>query len=73
MSAPIRILLSESASARLRSAGDCFAVVGRASYPDDLRRMVLHLVPAPLARAAAACRVATGEARAVKPRTKSPK
>ena len=57
----IRILLSEAASAVLSEAGsDCFAIVARASYPADHRRMVIYLRPVDHATAQAACGVLAG-------------
>jgi hypothetical protein len=62
---PIRILLGQAASDHLNAAGEsCFAVVGRASYPDDPSRWVLHLQPCDIATADAAVAVAQGRATA---------
>jgi hypothetical protein len=62
MNRPMRILLSEAASRHLTEAGgDAFLVVGRASYPDDPSRWILHIVPCDMATASAACEVALGQ------------
>lgn len=51
MNEPIRLLLGERASAHLAaSGGDAFLVIGRASYPDDPSRWILHLAPCPMDR-----------------------
>jgi hypothetical protein len=64
---PIRILLGQAASDHLNAAGEsCFAVVGRASYPDDPARWVLHIIPASMATANDAVAVAQGRAAARK-------
>ena len=47
-------------------AGECFAIVGKGSYPDAPGRMVLCLLPIPKEQADAACRVALGTHRAVR-------
>ncbi len=63
----VRILLGRTASEHLTTMGAaCFAVIGKASYPDDPARWVIHLVPSTIKDADAACKVATGKARAVK-------
>lgn len=70
---PIRILLGVKASAALTAAGEsAFLIAGKASWPDDPSRWVLHLVPADMKQAADACLVALGQARAVKPRMPKP-
>lgn len=68
MSDPVRILLSQAASEALLAAGECFMIAGKSSHPEQPGRIVLHLVPIDKARADAACLVAMGQARAVKPR-----
>ena len=68
MSEPVRILLSEAASDALLAAGECFMIAGKSSHPEQPGRIVLHLLPIPKALADAACLVAMGQARAVKPR-----
>lgn len=68
----VRIALSQAASDALLAAGDAFLIVGRGSYPDAPGRMVIHCLPVPKPQADAACRVAMGEARAVKIKPKSP-
>ena len=66
----LRIILDHQTSKALTATGEAaFMVIGRASHPDDPSRWVLHLVPVPMATAAAACNVALGTHRAV--RTKS--
>ena len=62
----VKILLSEAASAALLAAGDAWMIAGRAAYPEDGKRVVIHLLPIPKSQADAACRVAMGEARAVR-------
>ena len=65
----VRILLGRTASDHLSAVGEqCFVVVGRASYPDDPTRWVIHLVPSTIKDADNAVRVARGlaTARAVK-------
>jgi hypothetical protein len=44
----IRITLSERTTAALLACGECFAIVGRDSYPTDPGRMVIYLQPVPL-------------------------
>jgi hypothetical protein len=64
---PLRILLGQRASDHLTATGEsAFLVIGKASLPDDPSRWILHLVPVPMATAAAACNVAIGTHRAVK-------
>lgn len=56
-----RILLSEAASRHLSATGEnCFAVVGKASWPDNPARWVLYLLPCSIAQADSAVRVARG-------------
>ena len=62
----VRLALSERASRALSAAGECFAIIGRGTYPTDPARMVIYCQSVPLATAAAACRILTGEARAVR-------
>jgi hypothetical protein len=70
-SKPIRILLSKAASDHLTASGEsCFAVIGRASYPDDPSRWVLHLQPCDIATADNAVAVAQGRATARRLKTK---
>lgn len=71
MTAPQRILLGPSASQALTDAGpNVFLVIGRASYPEDPSRWVLHLVPVDSIKTANdAVSVAKGEATARRPRT----
>jgi len=64
---PVRILLSEAASAALLAVGDAFAIAGRASYPEaDGKRVVIHLLPVPKPLADQACGVILGTHRAAK-------
>lgn len=72
----IRILLSERVSAALTEAGEqCFAIIGKASHPDDPSRWVLHLAPVEWETAHDACEVLLGRKRATairKPKTTTP-
>jgi len=61
----VRIILSRVASDALTAAGDqCFAVIGRASYPDDPARWVIHIAPVSFGTAHDACEVLMGTKRA---------
>jgi hypothetical protein len=61
MSDHLRILLDPATSDALSATGEsAFLVIGKASLPSDPSRWILHLVPVPMATAAAACEVATG-------------
>lgn len=61
----MRIILDHQTSEVLSSAGEpAFMIIGRASYPDDPTRWVIHVVACPMATAAAACEVATGQRKA---------
>lgn len=66
----VRIALSEQASQALRDAGDAFLIIGRGTHDEHPGRMVIHCLPIPKTQADAACRVAMGEARAVKIKSK---
>lgn len=66
MNESVKILLSEAASDTLLAAGECFIVAGKSSHPDQPGRIALHFIPLPKSQADAACRVALGQARAVK-------
>jgi hypothetical protein len=56
-----RIILDQQSSEALTAIGEsAFIVIGKASHPSDPGRWVIHLVPVPMATAAAACEVATG-------------
>lgn len=68
----IRLALSERASRALSDAGECFAIIGRGSYPSDPGRMVIYCQAVPMAVAAAACGVAMGSHRAVKIKVAKP-
>ena len=64
---PLRILLSEAASAALLAAGDAFMVAGRGSYPEtDGKRVVIDVVPVDKRLADQAGGVVLGTPRAVK-------
>jgi len=70
----VRILLSETASRHLLEAGEAFAIVSKASYPEAPGRVAIFCQAVPLASAQAACDVLTGKARAVRiPTPKPPK
>jgi hypothetical protein len=57
----IRILLDPATSDTLSATGEsAFIVIGKASHPDDPARWVIHLLPVPMATAAAACEIAMG-------------
>ena len=70
----IRLVLGRSASEALTAAGErAFAIVGRASYPEDPSRWVIHLAPVDFPAAQDACEVLLGTKRAIRPRKpKSP-
>jgi len=57
----IRVVLDCETSEVLRDVGDTFAVIGRASYPDNPKRMVLHAIPCDIETANRAVSVAKGE------------
>jgi hypothetical protein len=64
----IRIVLGEAASSALTASGEeVFVVIGKATT-DAPGRWAVHLLPCPMKQARDAIAVATGEARAVKPR-----
>ena len=67
-----RLVLSEDQSAFIRESGIKFAVVHPGSYPANVGRYVLDLIPCDYQRAVDACAVAAGEARATRPRVKAP-
>ena len=64
-----RLVLSAEHSAFLRQAGVTFAVVHPGSYPANVGRYVLDLIPCDYKRAVDAVAVATGQARATRPRS----
>lgn len=65
----VRILLSKLASDALTAAGaDCFAVVSRATWPDDPNRWVIHIAPVAWESAIGACKVLLGTHCAAKKR-----
>ena len=64
-----RLVLSAEQSAFLRQAGVTFAVVHPGSYPANVGRYVLDLIPCDYKRAVDAVEVATGQARATRPRS----
>ena len=62
----IRILLSSEASARLSALGErAFTVATRQAYPADPSRWILYLRAVDTAVVDGACRVLSGEFRAV--------
>jgi hypothetical protein len=64
---PVRILLSESDSQRLSAIGvECFAVVGRDTYPGNPAQWVIYLLPTTFKAANSATGVAKGTHRAVR-------
>jgi hypothetical protein len=67
-----RLVLTEDQSAFIRESGIKFAVVHPGSYPANVGRYVLDLIPCDCQRAVDAVAVATGEARANRPRVKAP-
>jgi hypothetical protein len=67
-----RLVLSEDQSAFIRESGIKFAVVHPGSYPANVGRYVLDLIPCDYQRAVDAIAVATGEARATRPRVTTP-
>jgi hypothetical protein len=72
-SKPIRILLSEAASAHLTATGEaCFIVIGKASHPDDSSRWVIHLQPCDIGTANDANRIINRTHKAVAIRQKAP-
>ncbi len=63
----VRILLSKAASDALTAAGEgAFAIVGKATSPDDPSRWVIHLAPVEWETAVAACNVLLGTHRAIR-------
>jgi hypothetical protein len=67
----LRIILGARASEALAASGEeCFVVIAKASWPDDPTRWALHLIPASIKAANAACEVAQGIKRAVKLRSR---
>jgi hypothetical protein len=64
-----RLVLSAEQSAFLRQAGVTFAVVHPGSYPANVGRYVLDLIECDYKRAVDAVEVATGQARATRPRS----
>ena len=61
-----RLVLTEDQSAFLRECGKHFVVISPGSYPASTGRMVLHIVECGIKPAADACKVALGQARAIK-------
>ena len=69
----LRILLGPTASARLTESGaECFAIVGKVTWPGDASRWAIYLLPVPLAGANAATSVLLGTHRAAPIRRPSP-
>lgn len=64
-----RLVLSAEQSAFLRQAGVTFAVVHPGSYPENVGRYVVDLIECDYKRAVDAVEVATGQARATRPRS----
>jgi hypothetical protein len=64
----VRIPLDEGTAAPFAGLGECFAVIGRASYPNAPGWCLLAL-PVPHNVATAACNVALGSHKAVKIKT----
>ncbi len=65
-----RLLLSVGVSQALQRTGEqCFAIVGKCSFPACPDRWAIYLAPVPMATAAAACDVLLGRAtaRRIKP------
>jgi hypothetical protein len=67
-----RLVLSEDQSAFIRETGVKFAVIHPGSYPHNVGRYVLDLIPCDYQRAVDAVAVASGEAKATRPRVKAP-
>ena len=66
----VRIALSERASLALSETGhECFAIIGRGSYPTDPARMVIYCQAVPTATATAACQILAGTHRAQRIKT----
>ena len=66
-------MLDQTASDYLSATGEsAFVVIGKASHPDDPTRWVIHLLPVTMKTACDAIAVATGEAKATRPRVKAP-
>jgi len=67
-----RLVLTEDQSAFIREAGVKFSVIHPGSYPHTVGRFVVDLIECDYQQAVDACAVATGEARATRPRVKAP-
>jgi hypothetical protein len=67
-----RLVLTEDQSAFIRETGMKFAVIHPGSYPHNVGRYVIDLIPCDYQRAVDAVAVASGEARATRPRVKAP-
>lgn len=65
----IRLQLDACQAAELLRHGECFAIVGRSSYPEAAGGMAIYLQSIPMEAAAAACGVAMGthSAKRIKP------
>ena len=62
----LRIVLSSEASARLTALGErCFSIATRQVFPDDPSRWILYLRAIDTELVDGACRVMSGELRAV--------
>jgi hypothetical protein len=67
----MRLVLTEDQSAFIREAGVTFAVIHPGSYPENVGRFVVDLIECDYQRAVDAVAVASGEARATRPRVKA--
>lgn len=67
-----RLVLTEEQSAFIRETGIKFAVVHPGSYPSAAGRFVVDLIECDYQQAVDAVAVASGEARATRPRVKAP-
>ena len=68
----MRLVLTEDQSAFIREAGVKFAVIHPGSYPHTVGRFVIDLIECNYQQAVDAVAVASGEARATRPRVKAP-
>ena len=68
----MRLVLTEDQSAFIRETGMTFAVVHPGSYPENVGRFVVDLIECDYQRAVDAVAVASGEAKATRPRVKAP-
>jgi hypothetical protein len=68
----MRLVLTEDQSAFIRESGIKFAVVHPGSYPENVGRFVVDLIECDYQRAVDAIAVASGEAKATRPRVRAP-